>query len=214
MRRKKVILADDHALIRSGLRRQLELAGGVSVVAEAKTGSELLMCLDEHRCDLVVVDLAMPEMNGLEALAVIRERFPALRCVVLSGFPDYATQARRLGVVAYLLKSEPAERVADVVRSILQGGPGFFSAGVGNQPAEDAAHLASAGEPAESPGILSARELQVLRLVAQGLKHREIAERLNVVERTVEFHKHNIKQKLRLHSNALLVQYAVQRGIA
>lgn len=208
----KVILTDDHQLVRSGLRLHLESRGDIRVIGEAGNGEELLRLLAGGECDLVLIDLAMPGMNGLETLPRLRELHPGLACIVLSAYPDYAREAKRLGASGYLLKSEPAERVAEAVRTVLKKGRRVFSDGLPfTETAEDSLNMSEAPEVA--PGVLSRRELQVLRLLAQGYKHAEIAAELSVVERTVEFHKQNIKAKLKLPTTAQLVRYAVRREL-
>ena len=204
----RVILADDHDIIRQGMKANLLDYPDISVVGEARNGEELLALLEKRTCDLVVVDLSMPGIAGLVLIEKIREEYPEQRVCILSSYEEYWRQARKLGVAGYILKKELTERIAAGIAKILKGGT-YYS--------KELSDISRPGD--ERPGgdvlpeILSARERELLAEIVHGKKNKDIAAEWDVSLRTVEFHKTNIKKKLRLDSTADLVKFAIKHNI-
>ncbi len=207
---QRVIIVDDHELIREGLCRTLEHTSDLQVSAQLGSGAELLEYLkteSAEQADIALVDLAMPGLSGMQLLREVRAAMPRLPILVLSSYPDFMKTASRMGVEGYVLKSESAERILHAVRAVLAGESYYTDAGR-IELSEDA--LLSGEIP---PDILSNREREVLELVATGMKNTEVADELDVSLRTVEFHKANIKEKLRLNTNGELIRYALTHDI-
>lgn len=204
---RQVIIVDDHELIREGLCRTLEHTPELRVAVQLGSGEELLEHLKTATADVALIDLAMPGLSGMQLLREVRSMRPELPILVLSSYPDFMKTANRLGVEGYVLKSESSERILHAIRTVLSGESHYTDAGRISL-SEDA--LLSGEMP---PEILSNREREVLELVATGMKNTEVAEELDVSLRTVEFHKANIKEKLRLNTNGELIRYALTHDI-
>ena len=200
----RVVIADDHRLILDGIRRALEADGSFEVVGETLDGAQVVELVDKTRPDLVVLDVRMPGMDGLDCLEQIRSRFPATKVVMLSASPDEVLieTALRSGASAYVLKTvEPAD-LPGTLRAAMDGT--VFSA-VGVSETE--------GASARSAG-LTERELAILRAVARGLSNDEIAKELWVARQTVKFHLSNVYRKLGVRNRAEAVREAYARGLA
>lgn len=211
MKPLSVILADDHALVRAGFRALLREMG-LQIVAEASNGREVLRLVAQHPPDLVLMDIAMPELNGLEATARLKEQFPDVRVVILSMHAniEYARRAMQAGAAGYLLKNAKAAELETALTAVAQGAT-YLSPAVAKIVAADYGGLGLAQGP--RPDELTPRERQVLRLVAEGRLNKEIAEQLSISERTVERHTSSLLRKLGLRNRAELVSYAVRRGL-
>ena len=211
----RVLLADDHALLRELLRRLLDAEPGIEVVGEAADGRELLRRTQELSPDVVVVDIAMPELNGVDAAARLASRHPGLRMVCLSAHtePGYVRAMLAAGVAGYLDKSVVAEELVRAVRAVAAGQTYLCS-----EVAELAAASLRAGggrrESAAGLLALGRREREVLQLLAEGRSTAEISERLSVAATTVETHRRNIMRKLDLHSAVELARFAIREGLA
>jgi two-component system response regulator NreC len=204
----RVLLADDHTILRQGVRLLLESQPDIEVVGEAATGEEAVRLAVELQPDVAVVDVTMPDGNGIAATHRIRAQAPAVRVLVLTMHdrPDYAEELLTAGAVGYVLKSSAPDQLVRAVRSVAQGALVF---------APDHANPLLT-QTAERPGSLrrlTAREEEVLRLAAQGLHNDAIAEELGVSVKTVETHRSHIMEKLGLHDRVDLVRYAVRHGL-
>lgn len=210
----RVLLADDHAIVRRGLRSLLETERHVVVVAEAGDGHEAIRLAEQHRPDIAILDIGMPLMNGIEVAARLRAMDTPPRVLVLSMHTDesYILRALAAGAQAYLLKDSTDEELLPALRAVSSGKP-FVSAAVSAVLVEDyVRHLQSRGLT-DTFHLLTAREREVLQLLAEGRANKEVATRLQVGLSTVETHRANLMQKLNLHNTAEIVLYAVRKGI-
>ncbi|HSB52373.1 MAG TPA: response regulator transcription factor [Dissulfurispiraceae bacterium] len=210
----RVVLADDHALLRQGLRRIVEGRGGMEVVGEAADGLQLLEVLKGLSPDMVVVDISMPRLRGIEAIREISVLYPAVKVLVLTMHRStaYLRQAMSAGAHGYILKEDADEELFRAVESIRQG-----KAYVSRRLSEDVMDEWSRSQrgdtqPPPEADPLTPRERQVLKLIAEGKRSREIADLLFISVRTAEHHRTNIMDKLKLRNAADLVQYAVRKG--
>lgn len=209
----RVLLADDHGIVRRGLRSLLEEAGH-SVVAEAADGLEALRLCEEHHPDLVILDLAMPKLNGIEVAARLQKLDDPPGVIVLSMHADesYIIRALAAGARAYLLKNATDEDLLPAVRAVGSGKP-FFSPAVTAVLIEDYVRQLQTRGLTDSFHLLTDREKEVLQLLAEGRSNKEVATQLNVGLSTIETHRANLMQKLNLHNTAEIVLYAVRKGI-
>ena len=205
----KVLLADDHALVRAGIRSLLNAMAQVEVVAEASSGEEAIDLASTSRPDVVLMDIAMKGITGLEAAARMRERMPDVRVVILSmhSGEEYVLQALRAGAAGYLLKDAATGELELALRSVMRG-ESWLSPAVSRQVVEG---YVRSGESA--PEALTARQREVLRLVAGGKSTKEIAFLLNLSVKTVETHRAQIMERLNIRDVAGLVRYALRTGL-
>ena len=207
----RVLLADDHTLVRAGLRKILEGASGIEVVGEESNGADALARIGAGGVDVVVLDLTMPGMDGFEVLRRAEIEFPEVKVLVLTmhADPEHAVRAIRDGAEGYLLKDSAT---ADLVAGIeaVMSGRAYYS-----EPVQRAlSEMVRSGTPSHRPAdLLTDRELEVLKLVARGLSTKEIASKLDISGRTVETHRANLMRKLNLRSVALLTQLAIREGL-
>ncbi len=208
----RVAIADDHAVVRQGLRTFLELQEGMDVVGEAADGEEAVALVERTAPDVVLLDLVMPRVDGLEAIRRIRERAPATRILVLTSFADDNTvlPAVRAGAAGYLLKDVQPPELAGAIRTV-HAGEALLAPSVATMLVEQLA--AEDGDDAERGGHLTPREREVLALVARGRANKAIALDLGVSERTVKTHVSNILGKLNLTDRTQAAVYAVRHGI-
>jgi DNA-binding NarL/FixJ family response regulator len=209
----RVLLADDHSIVRRGLRSLLEEAGH-SVVAEAADGLEAVRLCEEHRPDLVILDIAMPKLNGIEVAARAQKVDRPAGVIMLSMHADesYILRALAAGARAYLLKSATDEDLLPAIRAVASGKP-FFSPAVTAVLVEDYMRTLKARGLTDSHHLLTDREKEVLQLLAEGRSNKEVATLLEVGLSTVETHRANLMQKLNLHNTAEIVLYAVRKGV-
>jgi len=209
--RVRVMLADDHSLVRTGVRRILEAEPGLEVVAEVADGAAALEALGTMEADVLVLDLTMPGMDGFELIRRAHATHPALKLLVLSmhASPEYVSRAIELGADGYLFKDSAVADLVAAIRTVRENRV-FYSADVQRALAE---HVRGRDATPRPTDVLSARELEVLRLVALGLSTKEIAGRLEISTRTVETHRGNLMRKLGVHSVALLTQLAMREGL-
>jgi DNA-binding NarL/FixJ family response regulator len=210
----RILLADDHTVVRKGLRLLLESQTGFVVVAEASNGREAVALADEHRPDVVVIDVAMPVLNGTEAARQIAARQPGLAVVFLSMHSDegYVLKALKAGARAYLLKDSAEYDLINAVKAVSEG-KAFFSPAISKMLVEDYMRQMQERKVEDSYELLTTREREVLQLLAEGKNNKEVASILNLSLYTVETHRGNIFQKLNLHSSAELVLYAIRKGV-
>jgi DNA-binding NarL/FixJ family response regulator len=210
----RILLADDHGVVRKGLRYVLESEADLQVVGEAADGLEAARLAEELEPDVVIMDLAMPLLNGIEATARITKQCPRTAVVILSMHSDesYLTRALAAGAKAYLLKDSAEEDLTRAVRAAAVGQP-YFSPGIAQPLVEhylQALRTRAAADPYEQ---LTEREKEVLQLLAQGKSNKEVAALLNLSVHTVETHRAHLMQKLELHNTAEIVLFAVRRKL-
>lgn len=207
----RVVLADDHPLIRSGIRSTLEADSRIVIVGEASNGYDTQTCCEQQQVDVLLLDISMPGPSLVSMVAWLREHCPVLRILLLTAYDDdtYVRGALRAGVEGYLLKDEAPEALAEAIHTLYQGGVWFSQSIVEkmyrwrrNQPVRD--ELAS----------LTKREVDVLTAIAKGLSNRRIAQELHLAEQTVRNYASSIYDKLNLHSRAEVVVWARQNGFA
>jgi DNA-binding NarL/FixJ family response regulator len=207
----RVLLADDHALIRAGLRALLHDIAGIEVVAEASDGAEALALIAVNRPDIVLMDISMGRMNGLEATARAVEQFPGLRVIVLSmhDTEEYVCHALRAGAAGYLLKDTGAVELELALRSVSEGGT-YLSPAVSRHLVSD--YVRRTGGSG-TPALLTPRQREVLRLIAEGHTTKQIARLLRISVKTVETHRAQLMGRLGIHEIAGLVRYAIREGV-
>jgi RNA polymerase sigma factor (sigma-70 family) len=211
----RVLVADDHAVVREGIRHVLSEAAGFNVVAEATEGSEVVRLAAEHRPDVIVLDITMPGDSGLEILPRLRETLPEVRVLILSmhDHPQYVMEAVRAGADGYVLKDARPGELREAIRSIRRGEP-FFSPLVARQLGEGLRQEAEREGQRELLEALTARERDVLRRIADGRTNKEIASELGISPRTVESHRESLMRKLRIRTIAGLTRFAMETGLA
>jgi two-component system, NarL family, response regulator NreC len=209
-----ILLVDDHAVIRAGLRLVLERHSDFHVVGEASDGREGVAEAARLRPDVVVMDLAMPNLNGMEAARQIVASSPAIAIVVLSMHSDeeYVLRALKSGARAYVLKESAEADLIAAVRAVTSG-KSFFSPKVSRMLVEDYVRQLQDREIEDSYELLTGREREILQLVAEGKSNKDIANLLNLSVYTVETHRANIMEKLNLHNVPELILYAVRKGV-
>jgi len=207
-----ILLADDHAILRQGLRRILESYPDFHVVAEAADGVQAVELARELEPDVAILDVAMPKLNGLEALAQILKRVPRTAVLILSMYNDarYVTRALNAGARGYLLKDSVEQDLVEAIQLACQGKP-FLSPAVAALVERQKSLVAS--EVEDRYELLTERERQLYQLLAEGKSNKEIASLLNLSLHTVETHRTRIMEKLDVHSSAELVLSAVRRGL-
>jgi two-component system NarL family response regulator len=210
----RVLIADDHALFRRGLVMVLEGEDGIEVVAEAEDGEEAVARAEETAPDVVLMDVRMPKMSGIEATRAIAEVVPSARILMLtvSDEEDDLYEAVKAGATGYLLKEISIEEVANAIRAVITG-QSLISPSMASKLLTEFNNLARQASQKVLAPKLTERELQVLKLVAQGLSNREVAEQLFISENTVKNHVRNILEKLHLHSRMEAVVYAVREKL-
>ena len=207
----RVLLADDHALVRAGMRSLLNAMAEVEVVGEAASGEEALELAGRSRPDIVLMDIAMKGMSGLDAAARLRERHPEVRVVILSmhSGEEYVLKALRAGAVGYLLKDAATGELELALRSVMRG-ESWFSPAVSRQVVEGYVQRVGGEAVADT---LTARQREVLKLVAGGKSTKEIAYELKLSVKTVETHRAQIMERLGIRDVAGLVRYALRTGL-
>jgi two-component system, NarL family, response regulator NreC len=210
----RILLADDHTVMRSGLRLLLERHEDFEVVGEASDGRQAVEIAAEQKPAVVVMDIAMPQLNGVEAARQIMSRQPDTAIVMLSMHSDesYVLRSLKAGARAYLLKDSAEADLVSAIQAIIDG-KSFFSPGVRALLKEDYIHRLAKFGADDTYELLTAREREVLQLVAEGRSNKEVAALLNLSLYTVETHRTHILQKLNLHSVPDLILYAVRKGI-
>ncbi len=210
----RILLADDHTIVRDGLRALLEKQPDMTVAGEAADGREAVSIAEQNAPDIVVMDIAMPNMNGIEATRRILAAHPSTGVVILSMHQDesYVLRSLKAGARGYLLKDSLRSDVVDAIRSVAQG-RSFLTRKVSRLLQEDYIRQMERRGVEDSYELLTDREREVLQLVAEGRTNKEVAQILNIGLTTVETHRTHILQKLGLHSVPELILYAVRKGI-
>ena len=210
----QILLADDHGIVRQGTRSLLEKEADLEVIGEAEDGRSAVEMTDSLTPDIVVMDIAMSKLNGLDAAAQIVRRHPDVGVVILSMHEeeDYLVRALSAGVRGYLLKDTAQIDLVRAVRSVAQK-KAFFSPAIAQMMVEDFTRQMQRKGIADSYELLTEREREILQLLAEGKSNKEAATILNVSPYTIETHRNNMMQKLNLHNTAEIVLYAVRKKI-
>jgi DNA-binding NarL/FixJ family response regulator len=211
--RISIILADDHLIVREGIRKLLEAEEDFAVVGEARTGREVVELAAELRPDVVVMDIAMPLLNGLEACRQLSARSAASRVLMLSahGEDSYVENSLEAGAAGFVLKHSPGIALAHAIREV-HAGRRFFSAAILQRYRDPQAWVRSGPEPRKR-APLTRRETEVLQLIAEGMANKETADELGISIKTVEKHRANLMRKLNIHDTAGLTRHAISAGI-
>ena len=214
MGRIRILLADDHTLVRQGLRKLLEERPDWEVIAEAGDGREAVRLAEQHKPDVAILDVAMPLLNGIEATRQITKRVPGTHVLVLSMHADeaYVTQILQAGATGYLLKDSADVDLLKAVGEAAQG-RSFFSPAIARVMLDDYVRQLADRGVTDRYESLSAREREIFQLIAEARTNKEIAGLLSISPSTVETHRAHIMEKLDLHSAAEIVLYAVRRGV-
>jgi DNA-binding NarL/FixJ family response regulator len=202
----RVVLADDHDLVRSGIKALLSMVDGVEVIAEARDGKELISLVEDLMPDVVMTDISMPGMDGITAISEIHGKHPQVRMLVLSMYDtvDFVKRAVANGACGYLMKDAPPFELEQAVRSVMATGS-YFSPAI-------AQRLLQPSEPTVDDE-LTHRQVEILKLIAQGRASKEIAYELGLSPKTVDVHRARIMERLRLNDIASLTLYAVRKGL-
>lgn len=214
MRKIRIVLADDHKLMRGGLRVLLEQQQDFAVVGEASDGREAVALVSSQKPDVLVMDIGMPNLNGIEAAAQITQNHPEISVVMLSMHSDesYVLRALKAGAKGYLLKDSAETDLIRAVHSVAEG-KSFFSPAVSKVLLDDYVRKLKRSGTEDPYDLLTPREREVLQLVAEGKSNKDVAQLLNLSVYTVETHRSNIMEKLNLHGVPELILYAVRKGI-
>jgi two-component system, NarL family, response regulator NreC len=214
MKKLRILLADDHVVMRTGLRALLERQPNLEVVGESENGRETIELAASLKPDVVVMDVGMPLLNGIEATKTIVTEHPNIAVVILSMHSDesYVMRALKAGARGYLLKDSAPGDLLSAIQAVTQN-KSFFSPRVSRILAEDYVRVLKLKGAVDSYDLLTSREREVLQLLAEGKVNKEVAAALNISPYTVETHRSHILEKLNLHNPAELILYAVRKGL-
>jgi len=210
----RIVLADDHVVMRNGLKLLLERQPNFEVAGEAANGREAVEICEKLKPDVLVLDIAMPNLNGIEAARQISTKLPQIAIVILSMHSDesYVLRALKAGARAYLLKDSAEADLINAIRAVSEG-KAFFSPAISKMLVDDYVRRLEQRGVDDSYELLTTREREILQLLAEGKSNKEVAAMLNLSLYTVETHRGNILQKLNLHSVPELILYAVRKGV-
>jgi two-component system response regulator NreC len=210
----RIVLADDHVVMRNGLKLLLERQPNFEVAGEAVNGREAVEICEKLKPDVLVLDIAMPNLNGIEAARQISTKLPQIAIVILSMHSDesYVLRALKAGARAYLLKDSAEADLINAIRAVSEG-KAFFSPAISKMLMDDYVRRLEQRGVDDSYELLTTREREILQLLAEGKSNKEVAAMLNLSLYTVETHRGNILQKLNLHSVPELILYAVRKGV-
>ena len=215
MKRITVLLAEDHTIVRQGLRLLIGADGDIEIVGEAKSGREAVKMMGELHPEIVVMDIAMPLMNGLEATRQILKAFPETKVLILSAHSDseYVEQVVKAGAKGYLIKQTSGDVVARAIRELHKGNT-FFTASIAKHLKDDYQKSPDGvGLRKNSDTELTSREAELLQLIAEGQPNKQIASELGISIKTVEKHRQHLMEKLKIHDIAGLTRFAISAGI-
>ncbi len=210
-----VLLAEDHMIVREGLRALLKLEADIEVVGEAENGRQAVALASKLCPDVIVMDIAMPLLNGMEATRQILQTSPSTKVIVLSAHSDdaYVDQVMALGASGYLIKQTAAHVLPQAIREVHQGKP-FFSPSISKRRSDHDKKAKARGDlPGKTIAGLTSREMEVLQLVAEGKANKESAEELHISVKTIEKHRQSLMEKLNIHDTASLTRYAISVGV-
>ena len=214
MAKIRIILADDHTLVRAGIKALLEKQPDIEVVAETSNGKEALRQIELLQPDIVLMDIAMPGMNGLEATAMITKNYPQVKVLALTMHDEeeYFYEVIRAGAMGYVLKDAAPTELVSGIRAVAEG-KAFLTPRVTRILVNDYLKRIESGEKVPDYDGLTEREREVLKLIASGNTNQEIANLLHISVNTVQVHRTHVMEKLNLHNRTELVKYALRRGI-
>jgi two-component system response regulator NreC len=210
----KVVIADDHAIVREGVRMILAKEKDIEVIGEAEEGAQALRLVETLRPDVVVMDISMPGMGGIEATQKVKKRYPQVAVLALTMHEDesYVFQLLRAGASGYVLKRAAARDLVQAVRAAAKG-EAFLYPSVARKVVEDYLRRVETGEDRARYDGLTEREREILTWIAQGLSNQQIAEKLYISIKTVQTHRAHVLEKLGLHDRTELVRYAIRKGL-
>lgn len=215
MSRITILLVDDHTVVREGFRKMLEFDKDLHILGEARDGREAVALVEQLRPEVVLMDIAMPRLNGLAATRQMLKIRPQTKVLILSAHGDeaYIKNAAEAGAVGFLLKQTTMEEVGRAIRAVQQGKP-FFSVQLPGTPPDPSARSSARLKIPQAKTLnLTSREMEILQLVAEGSGNKEIAKELSIGIKTVEKHREHLMAKLGLHDTAGLTRYAISAGI-
>jgi DNA-binding NarL/FixJ family response regulator len=216
MKKIKILFADDHSIVRNGLRALFRSTPGFSIVGEAPDGETAVQLASLRKPDIAILDISMPKLNGIEAMQIIKQRHPNIKILILTIHEDeaYVDRIIRAGANGYVVKNAEKKEIIAAVRAVASGEP-FFSPGISKLIVEKFIQRAQREDdhPPSSNDPLTKREREILEYITQGLTSKEISEKLFLSPTTVNTHRANLMQKLDIHDTATLVRYAIQSGI-
>lgn len=214
MKKIRVLLAEDHTIVRKGLRSILDSEEGIEVVGEAEDGRAAVEAVEHLRPDVVMMDISMPSLNGLEATRQIKRRFPHVKVLVLTMHTNekYISQILQAGASGYLVKQAAVEELTAAIQAVHRG-DAFLSPSISKKVLQRFVQQGQAMAGEDSYEQLTPREREVLQLIAEGCTNRDISNVLHISIKTVEVHRANLMRKLDLHSAAELTRYAISKGL-
>ncbi|MGO8676877.1 MAG: response regulator [Limisphaerales bacterium] len=214
MKKISVLLVDDHTVVRQGLRALIEAEGDLEVVGEAENGRQAVVMAKESPSDVVIMDVAMPLLNGLEATRQIHKSVPATKVLVLTSYGDdeCVAQLMEAGASGFLIKQTAAGDLLKAIREVHRGNA-FFSPTVAKRLRERSREVFANGQRPKKAGELTSRETEVLQLIAEGFSNKQIASELSISIKTVEKHRQQVMNKLNVHDVAGLTRYAISKGM-
>lgn len=213
-KKKRIVIAEDYTILREGLRALISSHADFEVVGEAADGQDAIRCVERFTPDLVLMDLSMPKMNGLDAILEVRRRAPETKVLALTVHKaeEYILAALEAGADGYVLKDADQAELMMAIATVLSG-KSYLSPGISEKVIQGYLEGKKSAKPPPSRETLTPREKQVLKLIAEGFKNKEIAEYLCVSVKTVEKHRANLMQKLDLHNASALTAFAMERGL-
>ena len=211
----EVMLVDDHAIVRQGIKFVISHERDIKIVAEALNGKDAVRMAKEKQPDIIVMDITLPFLNGLEASTQILKHNKKTKILILSMHENrvFVERALSYGVKGYILKDSAVDEVVQAIREV-HAGRVFLSSKISSFLVQNFVYGKQASRRVKSTQILTSREREILQLIAEGLSNKEIAERLNLAHKTVLVHRNNIMQKLDIHNQAQLVRFALKEGIS
>ena len=214
MKKIAVLLVDDHTVVRQGLRALLSSEEDIEVIGEAENGRQAVMAARKTPPDVVVMDVAMPLLNGLEATRQILRLVPTAKVLVLTSYgdDDCVEQLMQAGAAGYLIKQTAANDLLKAIREV-QRGNAYFSPAIAKRLRDQCREAFTSGQPARKAGELTSREAEVLQLIAEGFSNKQIAAELSISIKTVEKHRQQVMNKLNIHDVAGLTRYAISKGM-
>ena len=211
----RVLLAEDHTIVRQGIAALLRVEGDIEVVGEASNGLEAIELAKKLGPDVVLMDIGMPQLNGLETTREIKKRFPSMKILVLTMHDneEWIFQILKAGASGYLIKDSAMNDLTSALRAVYQG-DSYLSPSISKMVIEEYIRKAELGEKQGVEGLLSGREREILRLIAEGNSVPQISNLLCISKKTVEAHKAHIMEKLNIHDKVGLIKYAIRSGLA
>jgi len=214
VKKNRVVIAEDHTILREGLRALLSLQDEIEVVGEAGDGREAVRVVDEHVPDLLLIDLSMPKLNGMEAISEIRSRHPQIKIIVLTVHKsdEYIVASLDAGADAYILKDASQSELLLAIEYVMRGKM-FLSPSISDKVVDAYLEKKKNIKVKSVMDVLTSREKEILKLIAEGFKNKDIADHLCISSKTVEKHRSNLMQKLDLRNTASLTAYAIEKRI-